>query len=127
MENPNHSNDLDEWMKRFFLDPSTSYLDQIEFRIDLFETDQTIIIEALLPKCDIRTLSVYVENDHIIIEAYLPDATIQNGKTKRVRTINLPFRVVDYHIHASMTDDILEVFVSKQKSGSGKNRFITIS
>lgn len=126
MTNPNHSNDLDEWLKRFFLDPFTSYLDQIEFRIDLYETDQSIIIEAFLPQCDPSTVSIYVEKNHVTIEAYLQDPRTLNSKSKHVRKISLPFNVVDLDINASMTDDILEVYISKHLPGSGKNRSIPV-
>ncbi|WP_232233712.1 hypothetical protein [Bacillus sp. J33] len=43
--------EMEKWMENFFLDPLTSYLDQITFRIDLYDTETEIIVEALLTGC----------------------------------------------------------------------------
>ncbi len=113
---------VEKWLESFFLDPLTSYLDETIFRIDLFETADEYIIEALLPqtdKCDI-SIKLYAEN--IIIEAG-NDKSIQK---KKQRTITFPFSVAQHEVNASYNSGILEVSISKQQRNNGKNRFISI-
>jgi HSP20 family molecular chaperone IbpA len=114
---------MEKWLENFFLDPLTSYLDQTAFRIDLFETDTEIIVEALLQGFHSSHLNVYVENNELTISAN----SQPNQDRTLTRKVDFPFSIVDKQIHAVFQNGILEVFLSKTKPGSGKNRKITIS
>ncbi|WML44476.1 Hsp20/alpha crystallin family protein [Neobacillus sp. PS3-40] len=128
-EEDGQSIDLDQmekWLENYFLDPLTSHFDQTQFRIDLYETDENWIVEALLSdytSCDIK---VFAENKTLIISAVkLPQLSNQDLQ-KRVRIIKFPFLVIDQKITATFQNGILEIFISKKEKVVRKNRFITL-
>ena len=49
-ENYFESDEMEKWLTQYFLDPLTDYLDENVFRIDLFDSESSFIVEALLPK-----------------------------------------------------------------------------
>ncbi len=49
-DKPLNLDEIEKWLENFFLDPLTSYLDETTFRIDLYETADDYIVEALLPE-----------------------------------------------------------------------------
>ncbi|MDQ0269616.1 Hsp20/alpha crystallin family protein [Cytobacillus purgationiresistens] len=114
--------DVEKWMENFFLDPLTSYIDQVTFRIDLFETDNDIIIEALLTDFDPSTIKVHIENENVIINANKQSTDDPPIK----RSIELPFKVADKAAYAKLNNNILEIYISKQLTGSGKCRQLPI-
>jgi HSP20 family molecular chaperone IbpA len=115
---------VEKWLEKYFLDPLTSYYDQTQFQIDLYETDKEWIVEAILSEFEASEIKVYIEGNKLIITAskYPPSMTNQ----KRIRCINFPFLVINQAVSAAFTNGTLEVIISKIDSGIGKNRFITL-
>jgi HSP20 family molecular chaperone IbpA len=124
----NQTFDLDlveKWLESYFLDPLTSYYDQTQFQIDLYETEKEWIVEAMLNEFEASDIKVYIEGNKLMISAseYPPS---MKQKQKRVRSINFPFLVINQAVCAAFTNGILEVTISKIDRGLGKNRFITL-
>lgn len=117
------SNEIEKWLRNLYLNPLTSYLDETIFRIDLFETEQEYILEALLLDYNSKNISVYIKDGQIQIEAISAEHSEDEKKT---RVIDFPFKVIEKDVRATFSEGILEVFVSKIKQGSGKNRYISI-
>jgi len=115
---------VEKWLENYFLDPLTSYYDQTQFQIDLFETDHEWIVEAILSDFEASEIRIYIDEKKLSISAikYPPSRTQQ----KRSRTIEFPFYIREQDISASYTNGRLEIFISKTKKGSGKNRYITL-
>lgn len=113
---------IEKWLENFFLDPLTSYLDEIAFRVDIFETETEIIVEALLPGYERSHLNVYVEDNILTISANHQPNTYRT----RTRKMDFPCSIINKKIHAVFHNGILEVFLSKTTPGTGKNRKITI-
>ncbi|WP_174733403.1 Hsp20/alpha crystallin family protein [Mesobacillus harenae] len=118
---PSYSLDeMEKWLEYFFRDPFTAYLDQTQFRIDIFDTESHFILEALLPASSASDIKITIEQSSVKIF----------GQTKagkeRSRTVELPFIVVKKDVTAFFKDAILEIYISKQKLGSGLNRDIPI-
>jgi hypothetical protein len=71
-EDQSFDNDaIEKWLENYFLDPLTSYYDQTQFRIDLYETDREWIVEALLPEFRSSDITVYVEDKKLFISLLL--------------------------------------------------------
>ncbi|NHC41279.1 Hsp20/alpha crystallin family protein [Bacillus sp. MM2020_1] len=115
---------VEKWLENYFLDPLTSYYDETQFPIDLYETEKEWIIEANLSEFEASEIKVYIEGNNLIITAmeYPPS----QNKQKRIRSINFPFQVINQAVYANFTNGILEVFISKRDRGLGKNRYITL-
>lgn len=112
---------VEKWMEQFFLDPQTSFMDQVTFRIDLYETNTHIIVEALLPNIDTKHISVLLDGKVLTISA------LQKNADTCTRNVELPFRVADKRVHASFANGILEVWICKDQKGNGKKRYIIIN
>lgn len=111
--------DLDVLLKDFFLDPHTSLLDQYEFRIDLFETNNEIIIEALLENIDKNKINIEVHEKDIIIKV--------NDTTNKQRKVTFPFHVWNKQITAHFENDILEIIIEKYSHLSKYKRSVSIN
>ncbi|MDZ5472757.1 Hsp20/alpha crystallin family protein [Bacillus sp. 31A1R] len=112
---------MEKWLETYFLDPLTTYLDETTFRVDIFETDLEFIIEALLPDFNPKHISVYLCNNKIQIQTYKKGI---GKKEYKKRTIDFPFSVIEKYVHAHYSEGILEVYISKEIPGSGKNHFV---
>jgi HSP20 family molecular chaperone IbpA len=117
---------VDKWLKEYFLDPHTTHCDQTQFRIDLYETDENWIVEAVLNDYKSAEITVKLENSKLIITAQKYNHNVSSRFQKRVRTIDFPFLIIDHHVIASFLNGVLEIFISKTKKGLGKNRYITL-
>ena len=117
---------MEQWLKNYFLDPLTSYYDQNQFRIDIYETDDDWIVEASLNEFCSSEITVKVEDSQLIITAQKYGFSNPSHYPKRVRTITLPFSVIHHDVHASLQNGTLEIFISKLNRGLGKNRYITL-
>ena len=117
---------MEKWLENYFLDPLTTYLDQIQFRIDLYETNKKWIVEALLSHYEASEITVFAENEKLIIKAKKTLPHPKNQEEVRARTIAFPFPVVNQKITASFHSGILEVTIAKDEKNTGKNRYITL-
>lgn len=117
---------IEKWLENYFLDPLTSYYDQIQFRIDLYETEKEWIVEALLPDCSSSDIKVYVEDKKLLITVKRNPFSIDQVQINRSRSIEFPFQVNCHKIMATFHSGILEVFISKLEKEFKKNRFITL-
>ncbi len=117
---------MEKWLENYFLDPLTTYLDQMQFRIDLYETDKNWIVEALLSHYEASEITVFADNEKLIIKAQKALHHPKNQAEVRERTIDFPFPIVNQKITASFQSGILEITISKEEKCSGKNRFITL-
>ncbi|MCL6572844.1 MAG: Hsp20/alpha crystallin family protein [Bacillus sp. (in: Bacteria)] len=115
---------VEKWLERFVLDPLTSYYDETQFPIDLYETDKEWIVEAILNDFKASEIKVYIEETRLMISASKspPSTKLSN----RIRSIDFPFQVTKQAVSAGFTNGILEVCISKIDKGLGKNRFITL-
>ena len=121
-EKPQKIDKMEQWLEEFFLDPLTSYLDENAFRIDLFETAEEYIVEALLPAYKRQEIEIILENNRIRIHAH-------NGSLKgniKERMIPFPFSVTAHEVTAEYHDDVLEVFIAKNKFCKEKDRKVLI-
>lgn len=114
-----HLIELYQFLKDFFLDPQTSLLDHREFRIDVYETYNEVIVEALLDNYRKKDITVTLDGYHMVIEAN------KNNKTKK-RSIDFPFSVIHRDVHAIFQNNILEVFIGNKHLPHGQNRLVTI-
>lgn len=116
--------EMEEWLKNYFLDPLTSYLDQTQFRIDLYETKTEWIVEAILSDYDSSEIKVFMEEDKLTITAIKHPPT--ENKQKRMRIIEFPFQIITQKVTATFANGILEIFISKTEEELGRNRYITL-
>ncbi len=112
---------VEKWMEQFFLDPQTSFMDQLTFRIDLYETNTHIIVEALLPDVDLKHISIMIDACVMTI------SVIKKNTESCSRKVEMPFPLVDKRVHAVFANGILEVWIDKNRSGNGKKRYIIIN
>ncbi|WP_010282206.1 Hsp20/alpha crystallin family protein [Bacillus timonensis] len=115
--NPLSLNGLEEWMRQFLEDPYL--LDDYQFRIDLFETQNEYIIEAELFGYQPEQIQLNVKNDTFHIKLTNceepPDETVL---TERV--VTLPFELEKRKIEALFRNEILEIYI--KKNGKRKKR-----
>lgn len=124
----NNEDLIEKWFENYFLDPLTSYYDQTQFRIDLYETDKEWIVEALLTDHESSDITVYVDEKKLLITGKsnsLPSSIDQDQQICS-RTIEFPFPVNSYKINAAFHNGILEIFISKSDKEYKKNRFIPL-
>ncbi|PKG22393.1 Hsp20/alpha crystallin family protein [Niallia nealsonii] len=115
----NWNGNMEDWLKDFFLDPLTTFLDEAEFRIDVFETENYYIIEALLPPCKKEDLNISAENDALTI---MVNCLINRNIEKKQRTVSFPFSIDTKEIQAVLNREILEILISKQAVAKSKGK-----
>jgi HSP20 family molecular chaperone IbpA len=115
---------VEKWLENYCLDPLTTQDDLTQFRIDLYETDQEWIVEALLNEYKSSDIKVFIEDKKLVITALKPSTS--SNHLKRVRTIQFPFEVINQKVTAHFINGILEVLISKSEKGLGKNCYITL-
>jgi len=115
---------VEKWLESYCLDPLSTQDDLTQFRIDLYETENDWIVEALLNEFESSEIKVYIEDTKLIITA--GDTSPLSPLQKKVRTIHFPFSVINQKVSANFINGILEVFISKSEEGVGKNRYITL-
>lgn len=115
---------VERWLENYCLDPLTTQDDLTQFRIDLYETDQEWIVEALLNEYNSSEIKVYIEESKLVITADKPSTP--SNQHNRVRTIQFPFQVINQKVTAHYINGILEVLISKSEKGLGKNCYITL-
>ncbi|NHM31024.1 Hsp20/alpha crystallin family protein [Neobacillus terrae] len=125
-EKPNDSSKMEKWLETYFLDPLTTYLDHMQFRIDLYETDKKWIVEAVLPDFESSEITVYINENELIITATKKDDSHPSKGERLVRKVEFPFQIIEKKVTALFSNGTLEVFISKTDPGLGKNRFVTL-
>jgi HSP20 family molecular chaperone IbpA len=98
---------VEEWMTQFVIDPFfDGNTDGI--KMDLFETESSYIIEAIVPgyKRDDVIIEVVTDGIHIRL-------TRESIETRRF--INLPFSLCKRRITATHVHDILEIVIHKKQ------------
>lgn len=118
-------NTMEQWLENYFLDPLTSYFDQTQFRIDLYETDRDWIIEALLSEFNCSEITVCVEDNRLTISGNTNISSDRNVNA-RTRSIEFPYQISQQKITAFFQNGILEVLISKEEKDMKKKRFITL-
>ncbi|MDQ0220502.1 Hsp20/alpha crystallin family protein [Peribacillus cavernae] len=114
---------FDKFMENYFLDPNTSLLDQLTFRVDLYECDEEYVVEALFDETKPEKIHIKVNNEQLIIAAF---PKIQN-KAPMERTVPFPFSINNKKIIAGFSNDILEIKISKiSDAGPPKKEMIII-
>ncbi|MBM7691412.1 HSP20 family molecular chaperone IbpA [Peribacillus deserti] len=98
--------DFDEWMKAYSLDPFTTYLDYTVFRVDVFNTVEAYIVEALLDHCHSKDYMVLVKENELVIRLLVEKEHLE-------RKIYFPSSIHSKTIQSTLKDDILEVKVFK--------------
>jgi HSP20 family molecular chaperone IbpA len=114
---------MEKWLENYFLDPLTSFYDQSQFRIDLYETAKEWIVEAILTEFTSSEITVFIEEKELTITAVKHPLSYHK---KKVRTIAFPFKIINQKVTATFKNGILEVFISKSEKDLKKNRFITL-
>jgi HSP20 family molecular chaperone IbpA len=115
---------VEKWLENYCLDPLTTQDDLTQFRIDLYETDQEWIVEALLNEFTSSEIKVFIEDKKLVITA--DKSSTPTNQQKRIRTIQFPFQVINQKVTANYINGILEVLISKSEKGLGKNCYITL-
>lgn len=121
--NPLSLNGLEDWMKQFLEDPYL--LDDYQFRVDLFETQNEYIIEAELSGYRPEQIQLNVKNDTFHIK--LTDcekSSIDTILTERI--VTLPFELEKKKIEAQFRNEILEIYIKKNSKRKKRKSQIKI-
>lgn len=113
--------ELEKWLETLFLDPTTSILDQTEFRVDLYDSETEMIIEALLPNYSSTDITVFLDVKQVNIKA------CKSSNQTKERTVTFPFIINSQKVTASFSNEILEISISKKHQVQQGNRYITLS
>lgn len=108
-ENYFESDEMEKWLTQYFLDPLTDYLDETVFRIDLFDSESSFIVEALLPK-------VKKEDIHISINSNTLQIKVKQSSHDKTRTVTFPFPISHLQKNITFENDILEIVFLKSES-----------
>ena len=76
---------VEKWLENYCLDPLTTQDDLTQFRIDLYETDQEWIVEALLNEFNSSEIKVFIEDKKLVITAD-KSSTSSNQKKEFARS-----------------------------------------
>jgi spore coat protein M/HSP20 family protein len=108
---------VEKWLENYCLDPLTT-------QDDLYETDKEWIVEALLNEYNSSEIKVFIEDHKLVITA--GKSSTSSNQHKKIRTIEFPFEVINQKVSANYINGILEVLISKNEKGPGKNCYITL-
>ncbi|MDQ0214059.1 HSP20 family molecular chaperone IbpA [Oikeobacillus pervagus] len=103
-------NDWELWMKKMFLDPISTLLDETQFRLDLFETTNDIIVEVCTETFHIKEIWIKCEKDRLYIKMD------PGSDQERARSVQFPFDLSNHLITAKYEQDWLEIFIDKNPS-----------
>lgn len=117
---------MEQWLRDFFLDPHTEYEDNAIFKIDIYETDDHWIVEAVLQDYASSEIKVKVENSKLMISAQKQNHSPLTSFPKKERIIDFPFVIIRHGVTAVFQNGLLEIFITKAENGSGKNRYIPL-
>jgi spore coat protein M len=118
---------IDEWMSRYFLDPVTSYLDIMTFRMDLYESSEEYIIECLLEVPHMESISVIFKGDTIIVRVNKKVACQKEPAGNFLeRSICFPYSIENKKITAELESHILTIKINKHLEEKNKNDILYI-
>lgn len=117
---------MEQWLKDFFLDPRTVQEDHTLFKIDIYETDDDWIVEAVLKEYHSPEIKAKIEDRMLIITVQKQSNSLPSPFQKKERTIQFPFSIIHHCVTALFENGVLEIFISKKENGLGKNRYITL-
>ncbi len=100
----------------FYLDPFTTYLDEKEFRVDLFEVDEGCLIEAGRKETPKDHIFIEINDDYCAIMLHHPAGL-------KERKILFPFSLEELAIHAELEDEHIQIFISKHACPMQKGPF----
>lgn len=104
---------FDKFMENYFLDPNTSYLDQLTFRVDIYECNQEYVVEALFDEKQPKKIMIKAYGAQLIITALMEQTKFKADKSVE-RTVPFPFSISTKKITASCSNNILEIKISKE-------------
>lgn len=119
-EKPFQSDLWEKWLESFFLDPFTAILDQSQFRVELYDSDTEVIIEAILPNYLTAQVSVYLDDSSVVIKVN------SSSKHSKERILTFPFLINSQKVEASYSNGILEIIISKNHHVKQINRMIPL-
>lgn len=119
--NPCDLNGIEEWMNQFLRDPFTNFLDEYTFRVDLFETSSSYIVEAYLTKQPIQKIVLELNNNTVTISV-----SYEGDQNPKERTIELPFFIENKHIEVQNNQSILEIIVYKEGIEERSSKIIAL-
>ncbi|MEI5907955.1 hypothetical protein WAK64_12905 [Bacillus spongiae] len=110
--NYHHDDNLEEWenvLKGILLDPFTNFLDENQFRIDLFDITDAYIIEVFTKELELEEIEIMKCDHQLEIGIKCTQET-----EKRKRTIPFPFSLNDHPMHANHKGDLIEILIKKE-------------
>jgi HSP20 family molecular chaperone IbpA len=110
----------EKWLESFFLDPFTSILDQTQFRVDLYDSETEMIIEAMLPQHLSSQIDVYLDDSSVVIKVS------SSSNLSKERIITFPFKINSQKVEATFSNEILEIIISKIHQVKQRNRKIPL-
>ncbi|MCH1625649.1 Hsp20/alpha crystallin family protein [Ferdinandcohnia quinoae] len=116
---------LEEWMKQFLDDPYTNWIDENQFRVDLFETQDEYIVEAELSGYQAQQIVITIINDTMNIQVKKINEPPQDEVISQ-RLVTLPFDLEKKKISALFRNEILEIFIKKKGKRKKKKNQVKI-
>jgi HSP20 family molecular chaperone IbpA len=120
-EKPFQTDLWEKWLESFFLDPFTSNLDQTQFRVELYDSDTEVIIEAMLPNHRSSQIDVYLDGSNVVIKV------CSSFNVSKERIITFPFNINSQKIEATFSNEMLEIIISKIHQVKQMNRKIPLT
>lgn len=111
---------FDEWVKSFFLDPETCALDHQLFSIDIYESDDEYMVEAVLEDHDVKDIKVCLSDNELSIivdDTHKPFHEKKEDKLPTQRKIPFPFSICSRRITAEFSNPILVIRIHKFSPG----------
>jgi HSP20 family molecular chaperone IbpA len=119
-EKPFQTDLWEKWLESFFLDPFTSILDQTQFRVELYDSDTEMIIEAMIPNHLSSQIDVYLDGPNVVIKVGASSNQLKE------RIITFPFNINSQKVEATFSNEILEIIISKIHQVKQMNRKIPL-
>lgn len=100
----------------FYLDPFTTYLDETEFRVFLFEVDEGYLIEAERKQTSKNGILIHIQEDLCVI-------VLEQPSGRKERKILFPFCLENLSIHVEVEADLVQVYINSQTNPLQKGPF----
>ena len=116
----NEADIFDEWVKKFFLNPETSLLDHQLFTIDIYESEEEYMVEAVLENRDVKDIKVCLSKNELSIHVDSSAGLIhksEKGHRTMKRTIPFPFIICTRKVTAEFFSPLLIVRIHKLSPG----------